>query len=305
MLQEVTRMCAQEITAKRIKLLLQFDARVHHAWADPVRIRQVFWNIISNAVKFTPTDGRVTITTATADDDKRLVVAVSDTGVAFEPADAERIFSPFEQGEKTVTRCFGGLGVGLTISRSIVAIRKCNITARSEGPGQGATFTISVPAIPADDGGHKAPAGKPARRDHSSRILLVEDHEDTLALLSRLLARCGYKVTTANSVNAAIRQLEESRFDIVVSDIGLPDGSGCDILPKGVPDSLAGKSKESPSAGSAARKTSHAAKPPDFSGISPSPLISSNCKRRSMKSSLAQRHRRVQHRRHDYSTDEL
>ncbi|HSH40386.1 MAG TPA: response regulator, partial [Chthoniobacterales bacterium] len=147
--------------------------------------------------------------------------------------DAARIFSPFEQGEKTVTRRFGGLGLGLAISKSIVMIHKGTIAASSPGPGQGATFTISLKAIPAAARGDEAPARQPSRRQHSSRILLVEDHEDTLVLLSRLLARCGYKVTTASSVTAAIKQLEESRFDIVVSDIGLPDGSGCDIIARG------------------------------------------------------------------------
>ncbi|HEX8679406.1 MAG TPA: PAS domain S-box protein [Chthoniobacterales bacterium] len=235
-LQEVAKMSAHDIEEKRIELSLHFDAAQHHVWADPVRIRQVFWNVLSNAVKFTPNAGRITVTTKPASDE-RLLVEISDTGVGFEPADAGRIFSPFEQGERTVTRRFGGLGLGLAISHSVMAMHKGTITARSSGPGQGATFTISLKAIPAIEGGDQPPAPKPIRRDHGSRILLVEDHEDTLALLSKLLSRCGYKVTTASTVNAAIRQLEQSRFDIVVSDIGLPDGSGCDVMAKGLRDS--------------------------------------------------------------------
>ena len=232
MLQEVAKMSATEIDEKAIELSFQLEASPHHVWADPVRIRQVFWNVVSNAVKFTPRGGRVTLTTSTPADEQ-LLIEVSDSGVGFAPEDAARIFSPFEQGEKTVTRRFGGLGLGLAISKSIVVMHKGTITASSRGAGQGATFTISLKAIPAAAGGDEAPARQPSRRQHSSRILLVEDHEDTLALLSRLLARCGYKVSTASSVTAAIKQLEESRFDIVVSDIGLPDGSGCDIIAHG------------------------------------------------------------------------
>jgi signal transduction histidine kinase len=146
-LQEVLKMSADEIAEKGIKLSLQLDAPLHHVWADPVRIRQVFWNIVSNAVKFTPSDGRISLATITSDDE-RLLVAVSDSGVGFEPEDAERIFSPFEQGEKTITRQYGGLGLGLSISRSIIAMHKGTILARSSGRGQGATFTISLQAIP-------------------------------------------------------------------------------------------------------------------------------------------------------------
>lgn len=229
MLHEVAKMSAQEVAQKGIDLSLDLDAPQHHVWADPVRIRQVLWNTVANAVKFTPQNGEVTIATSTPDDE-RLIIEVCDTGVGFEPADAERIFSPFEQGERTVTRRFGGLGLGLAISKSIIAMHKGTISARSSGPGQGATFTISLAPIPAAEGGDEEPIRKPSRREHNARILLVEDHEDTLVLLAKLLARCGYKVTTADSVNAAIRHLEESRFDIMVSDIGLPDGSGWELM---------------------------------------------------------------------------
>ena len=242
MLEEVARMSTREVRDKQIELSLSLRAPRHHVWADPVRIRQVFWNAVSNAVKFTPQHGRVTITTSTTENEQ-LVVKVADTGIGFKPEDAERIFSPFEQGEKTVTRRFGGLGLGLAISKSIVAMHKGTISARSAGEGQGATFTISLHAIPAEDSGDKPPAPAAKRRAQSARILLVEDHEDTLALLSKLLARCGYKVTGASSVNAAIKHLEESRFDIVVSDIGLPDGNGCDIMTRSMQESGGGKVK--------------------------------------------------------------
>ena len=171
------------------------------------------------------------------------MIEVSDTGVGFDPQDAERIFSAFEQGEKTVTRRFGGLGLGLAISKSLVTIQNGTIEARSSGPGKGATFTITLATIaPAPIIVDNKPAS-PLRREHSARLLLVEDHEDTLALLSKLLGRIGYRVTTASSVEAAIKHLEQSRFDIVVSDIGLPDGNGCDIMTKGMPRSAGGAIK--------------------------------------------------------------
>jgi PAS domain S-box-containing protein len=242
LLDEVAKMVAADVAAKRLDLSLQLEASQHHVWADPVRIRQVFWNLLSNAVKFTPAGGRIVVATRSTDA-QQLHVEVTDTGVGFEPADADRIFSAFEQGERTVTRRFGGLGLGLAVSKSIVGMHKGSIAARSGGPGQGATFTVSLPAIAASDGGGKARSPAAKDRKESARILLVEDHEDTLALLARLLARCGYKVSTAGTVNDAIRQLEESRFDIVVSDIGLPDGNGCDIMTKGMPRSAAGKIK--------------------------------------------------------------
>ena len=242
MLQDVAKMLAHEVAEKQVELSLGLSATRHHIWADPLRIRQVFWNTLSNAVKFTSNAGRVTVTTCTAGDD-RFVVEVSDTGVGFKPEDAERIFSAFEQGEKTVTRRFGGLGLGLAITKSLVTMHSGTIEARSSGPGNGATFTITLGATAAAEPRDEAPVRKRVRHEHSARLLLVEDHEDTLALLSKLLARIGYRVTTASSVEAAINHLEQSRFDIVVSDIGLPDGNGCDIMTRGMPRSAAGSVK--------------------------------------------------------------
>jgi CheY-like chemotaxis protein len=137
------------------------------------------------------------------------------------------IFDPFEQGDPAITRQFGGLGLGLSIAKAVADRHGGTIRAASEGPGRGSSFVVTLPLVrpPADrpEPAAAAPADGSAGR---MRVLLVEDHVDTARATARLLERSGYKVTWADSVAAALRLTAEQTFDVVVSDLGLPDGDG-------------------------------------------------------------------------------
>jgi hypothetical protein len=196
-------------------------------WADPTRIRQVFWNLLTNAAKFTPPGGAISIRSENTADG-RLILEISDNGIGIEPDKIARVFNAFEQAERSVTRQFGGLGLGLAITRSLVQMHHGTITARSEGLGKGASFQLSFAAF--DHAGAAqvpAPVVLPPR---ALCILLAEDHEDTRRILARLLEKYGHRVETVEDVASATRALETVRFDVLISDIGLPDGNGYDLL---------------------------------------------------------------------------
>jgi PAS domain S-box-containing protein len=219
----------QQIEEKGLEVTLHLSARRHHVRADPARLQQIFWNLIGNAVKFTPQSGRVTLRSSDAPQN-RLVLQVADTGIGIEVDVLPRLFNAFEQGERAVTRHYGGLGLGLSISKALVVMHHGTLTASSDGRGRGATFTLSLDTVFA------APADQPvATMDVESThkhlsILLVEDHEDTLRVMARLLRSYGYDVSTAGSVRTALDLADAGAFDLLISDLGLPDGSGLDVM---------------------------------------------------------------------------
>jgi len=224
--------CQKEVEAKGLELGLVLRARRHHVWADPTRLQQVLWNVVNNAVKFTPPEGRVTVRTSDGPDG-RLLVQVSDTGIGITPDVLPRLFNAFEQGERAITRRFGGLGLGLTITKALVEMHGGTIEAASEGKGRGATFSLTFATVPDPAALADAPSrgdGAVGRRIPGLRVLLVEDNEDTLRVMARALKSFGYAVETATGVKAALALAERERFDLLVSDIGLPDGSGWDIM---------------------------------------------------------------------------
>jgi CheY-like chemotaxis protein len=230
--------CQGDIESKQISISQSLWAEQHHIWADPARIQQVFWNLINNAVKFTPKGGQISLRTwneshvdEQGETKVRMNVEISDTGVGIAPEVLPRIFSAFEQGERTVTREFGGLGLGLAISRALARMHKAVLTAHSEGQNRGSTFTLSCDAVESHQA-LESPTPLPMNRKSESqqRILLVEDHEDTLRMMQKLLTMFGYRVQTANSVKSARDLAEQATFDLIISDIGLPDGSGLDVM---------------------------------------------------------------------------
>ena len=223
--------CRGEASAKGIEILAELDAPRHHVNADAARLQQVLWNLIKNAVKFTPRGGTVAI--RTRNEGARIVADVTDTGIGIEPAHLPNIFNAFEQGEDAITQRFGGLGLGLAISRSIAEGHGGGLSASSRGRDQGATFTLALPtevpcpieeaeAVPPAEPG---PMAEPADR----RILLVEDDVMTARIMAKLLRQNGYVVTTANSLAGAL-DVPAEEYDLVVSDIGLPDGSGLELM---------------------------------------------------------------------------
>jgi len=217
-----------EIDGNRIELGLDLRAEGPFVWADPTRLKQVLSNLLSNAVKFTPARGRIAVRTANSNG--RFHIEVSDTGIGIEPAVIARLFNPFEQGEQTVTRKYGGLGLGLSIAKQLVELHGGTLAVASGGKNQGSTFTVELPAastIPA--AAPQAPAA-PADRSATLSILLVEDHLDTVRTLGRLLKQMGFAVETAASIGEARSIVEQRSFDVLVSDLGLPDGNGLDLV---------------------------------------------------------------------------
>jgi PAS domain S-box-containing protein len=227
---DAAQIVQNDILEKQIDLVVDLSAPDHYVWADPVRIQQVFWNLLNNAVKFTPVGGRITI--RSSNEGGQFVFEISDTGIGIEPERQSRIFEAFHQGERSITRQFGGLGLGLTISKTLLDLHGGRISVRSEGKDRGTMFRVFLDLLreplvaPIDD------AGDDVTTSRSLRLLLVDDHADTRAVLSRLLTRYGHKTATADSAQAALKLLESDgdRFDVLISDIGLPDSNGYDLV---------------------------------------------------------------------------
>jgi PAS domain S-box-containing protein len=228
-LTQAIQTCASETSAKKLNIQLDLQADNDLVNADPARLQQTFWNLLRNAAKFTPEGGSILIRTENSGGTVRL--EMRDTGVGIEPEFLPRVFDAFEQGDTKVTRQFGGLGLGLAICKAIMDIHGGAIRAHSDGPGTGATFTVELPVaftteqevVAARPLGHNGAAGH-------LRVLLVEDHLDTREVLARLLDAANYTVKTASSVAAALQLAAAERFDVVVSDLGLPDGTGYDLM---------------------------------------------------------------------------
>jgi two-component system, chemotaxis family, CheB/CheR fusion protein len=239
--------CTPEVASGRLRLEMGLTPGDHRVWADGPRLTQVFWNLLNNAVKFTSDGGSITVRSRIEEDETghQLVVEVSDTGIGIEPESLARVFDAFEQADRRITRRFGGLGLGLAVSKAILELHRGSLTAASAGRGFGATFTARLPIglpgeRPADADAESsrsdftAPATPAAGR--ALRLLLVEDHADTAEAMADLLGLLGHQVRVAGSVAAALAAAEAASasggLDLVVSDLGLPDGSGLDLMPE-------------------------------------------------------------------------
>jgi CheY-like chemotaxis protein len=230
-LEDAIRAVDEAARAKGLILQGDLHAREHHVRGDPARLAQVFLNLLRNAIKFTPPGGRIAVQTRNHVGGQ-LMIDVADTGIGIEPQAMTRIFNAFEQGDQRVTQKFGGLGLGLTISQGLVAAHGGRIRAASEGKDRGATFMVELPTV-SKPVLQRSPTPKPAAacgNNSALRILLVEDHADTAALLCRLLRRHGYTVRTAGSVESTLQLASAEPFDLVISDLGLPDGSGLELM---------------------------------------------------------------------------
>jgi HAMP domain-containing protein/signal transduction histidine kinase len=228
LLQNALEICKPEIDRKHLRPSLNLSAKRVHMRADPARLQQIFWNLINNAVKFTPPNGQITITT-TNDSGEKLRVEIADSGMGIEPDALPKIFDAFEQGGRTQ---LGGLGLGLAISKTLVEAHKGTITAHSDGRNKGSKFALVFPTAEKVEA-QIAPALSPRFAERQPlRILLVEDHEDTNRSLTSLLRRRGYQVKSALTFQSAIELSAKEEFDVLISDLGLPDGSGIDLIQK-------------------------------------------------------------------------
>ena len=228
LIQNAQQIVKADITPKRIDFSIKLEAANYYIWADPVRLQQVFWNLMNNAVKFTPQNGRIIV--SSYNKGKQFVFEISDTGIGIEADRQASIFEPFHQGERSITRRFGGLGLGLTISKTLLDLHGGTISVESAGRNKGATFRVFLDLLPepvtaSPDGVRRIV--EPGKR---LRLLLVDDHADTRGVLSRLLAKSGHEVMTADSVRKALEILDTGRFDVLISDIGLPEASGYDLI---------------------------------------------------------------------------
>ncbi|MEP6604091.1 MAG: ATP-binding protein [Spartobacteria bacterium] len=211
------------------RVTLDLAARRYHIDVDPARIQQVFWNLIRNAVKFTPPSGRIRIATRNEPGSK-LRVEVIDTGRGIAADALPKIFNAFEQGDVEINPQFGGLGLGLAISKALVDMHDGTIKAESGGLGTGACFTVEFDLAVRPDTSLGDSAGSiPIKRD-PRRILLVEDHLATAALMLRLLRKRGHRVELAHTKAAALALRRIMTFDVVISDLGLPDGNGYEVM---------------------------------------------------------------------------
>lgn len=228
----------------RIDLSLPFDPVTTHA--DRNRLGQVVRNLLDNAAKFTPHGGAVSISVADSPPDHPgfAVVKVVDSGIGIEPHQLDKVFNAFTQSDSSITRRFGGLGIGLTIAHDIVLAHNGTLKATSQGLGRGSTFTVSLPRAtnPQPSSPSQPPSPRltlPARTATSSssaspsnalKLLIVDDNPQTLSILTRLLRNEGYRITQAPDATSALKAASGDKFEVIICDIGLPDMDGWSLM---------------------------------------------------------------------------
>ncbi len=208
---------------------------------DAHRLQQVVWNLLSNAIKFTPKGGEVSVVLGRADSHARVVVR--DTGQGIAPDFLPHVFERFRQADASSTRSYGGLGLGLGIVRHLVELHGGTVRAESEGENEGATFTVLLPLLAlqstadevaslAEQRMHIAPSEQNLREQklRNVRILVVDDHADARRLIAAVLQGCGAQVEVASSAREALDRLQNADFDVLVSDIGMPEEDGYSLM---------------------------------------------------------------------------
>ncbi len=229
LLEHVVEICSEGIAGRGVAIVLEAGAGERHVRADAGRLQQVFWNLLKNAVKFTPDGGRIRVVSANPEPG-RITVAVIDPGIGIPPEELPRLFNAFEQESSETTRAFGGLGLGLAISKALVEQHGGELAGMSAGRGHGATFTVSLATVAAPEAVAPADLAVGAAEAPALRLLLVEDHPTTLEVMTELLELAGHEVRAATDLSSARSLAARHTFDLVVSDLGLPDGSGYELM---------------------------------------------------------------------------
>jgi signal transduction histidine kinase len=225
----VVEICRAEATTKRLDVHLNLRAKSCHVTADAAKFQQIVWNLLKNAIKFTPEGGDITISSDNPSESV-FTFSVRDTGIGMEPEVMQRIFDPFEQGNRSFEHRFGGLGLGLAISKSLAQAHGGTLTAQSDGSNRGSTFTLTMQALPQGEAASVASKAVTDLARQPLKILLVDDHHDTCAALEKLLARRGHLVAVTHNVRSAMETAVGNKFDLLISDIALPDGTGMDLM---------------------------------------------------------------------------
>jgi PAS domain S-box-containing protein len=249
-IENAIRTCEPELNAKRLMLVRDFQTREQMVLADRTRITQVLWNLLTNSIKFTPAGGIITVRSSKSSTGGigQVTIVVEDNGIGMAPDHVTRVFDAFEQGDRNITRQFGGLGLGLAISKAIAISHRGTISASSNGLGRGSSFMLTLPCDNCEglhptmtssshnDVPTTSESASFSPRSRPLRILLVEDHGNSAAIISRLLRRSGHEVahaaTVADALLIADQAMRSAGLDLVVSDLGLPDGSGLDMMRK-------------------------------------------------------------------------
>jgi CheY-like chemotaxis protein len=256
-IEAVLTLFRDELEHKQLRVATEFSARRHWVRADRARLQQMLWNLLRNAAKFTPASGVITLrtrdavlsagcpeparkqgvrmlnpgsATPTSTLDESIAIEVEDTGIGIEPERLPRLFNAFEQGSDAISRAFGGLGLGLAITRALTDAHGGHVSAQSDGPGRGARFTLRLPLAPEPAAAQRADDGGAQAAVRTLRILLIEDHEDTAEVMARLLESYGHEVKIVGRLDEANAACKGDAFDLVISDLGLPDGSGLDFI---------------------------------------------------------------------------
>ncbi len=235
---EVVRPAAE---AKGIRLVIDVDPDVGMAVVDPERLHQVLWNLLINAVRFTPRGGRIAVSADRTV--SGIVIMVRDSGAGIAPDHLAHVFDRFWQADSSTTRAHGGLGLGLAIVRHLVESHGGVVEAHSAGLGQGTTFTLRLPIHAVhrtdDDASDLASAHAGTQEKdvaprsvslNEVRVLVVDDDKDSLEILRLVLSEAGAQVTTASSTREALALLELERFDVLISDIGMPEMDGYALI---------------------------------------------------------------------------
>jgi PAS domain S-box-containing protein len=238
--------CRDETSAARLDVVLDLAAAAHHVQGDHARLMQVVWNLLRNAARFTPGGGTLSICTSNIPSQaeehsknsdgpglhQRLVAEFTDTGIGIDPTIRDRIFEPFYQADADVRRRPEGLGLGLAISRSIAEAHGGRLSLQSPGPGHGSTFRLELSTMPFDVPASPepiTPVSNPPGRP-GLNVLLVEDNEETLRYLTLILRKRNYNVVPVDRVSAARAAASKAQFDLLISDIELPDGTGLELI---------------------------------------------------------------------------
>ena len=216
-----------------ITLSTDMDTNVDDIVGDSVRLQQIISNLINNAIKYTPPDGQINVTLKR--DNGNALIAIKDTGVGIAPEMVARIFERFEQGDNSSRRSFGGLGLGLTIAKYLTELHGGTISVHSKGEGTGATFTITLPLIKSFVAQHRNSFQSlaPDRENvplEKTKVLIVEDDIDSLEMLRLVLENSGAEVTSVDRSQKAVEELGRNKFDVIISDLGLPGMDGNDLI---------------------------------------------------------------------------
>ena len=230
--------------ARAIRLQSLIDPQASPVSGDTDRLQQVVWNLVSNAIKFTPRGGRVQVRLERVD--SHVEITVSDSGRGISAEFLPHVFDRFRQADGSTTRKQGGLGLGLSIVRQLVELHGGTVSVESAGEGQGATFSVQLPSMVTR---RRSDAGDFERRRHPTaggddttfdcppslvglRVLVVDDEADTRGLLRTVLERCGSEVTLAGSAAEALVSFAQSKPDVLISDIGMPEEDGYELIGK-------------------------------------------------------------------------